>query len=100
MELAGDKPGMPGQLDDLHEAPLLEGARDDQASVDEALAEVVVDLVAVPVALVDYRLAVGLLRPRPGGELDRLCAEPHRAAELLNLLLLGQQADHRIRGLG
>ena len=36
----------------------------------------------------------------PSRELDRLGAEPHRAAEILDLLLLGQQVDHRERRLG
>ena len=63
--------------------------------VDELLAVLVVDLVAVAVALVDDELAVGLARLRALGELDRLRAEPHRAAEVLDLLLLGQQVDHR-----
>ena len=67
---------------------------------DELVAELVVDLVAVAVALVDRRLAVDLARARPLAELDRLRAEPHRAAEVLDLLLLGQQVDHRVRRLG
>src|SRR5437868_1665457 len=99
MELAGDEPGMSWQLDDFDETTLLEGSRDDEPRVDEASPEVVVDLVAVPVALVDHRLAVGLLGPRSRAELDRLRAEPHRAAEVLDLLLLRQQVDHRIRSL-
>ena len=86
---------MVGQLDDLDEPALLERAGDDEARLDELRAEVVVHLVAVAVALVDDRLAVGLARARPVGELDRLGAEAHRAAEVLDLLLLGQQVDHR-----
>ena len=35
----------------------------------------------------------------PVGELDRLRAEPHRPAEVLDLLLLGQQVDHGVRRL-
>src|SRR5437764_11783658 len=99
MELAGDEPGMSWQLDDFDETPLLEGSRDDEPCLDEASPEVVVDLVAVPVALVDHRLAVGLQGPRSRAELDRLRAEPHRAAEVLDLLLLRQQVDHRLRRL-
>ena len=100
VELAGDEPRVVGQLDDLDEPALLVRARDDEARVDEPRPEVVVDLVAMPVALVDDRLAVRVARPRALGELDRLRAEPHRAAEILDLLLLGQQVDHRIRRLG
>ena len=60
----------------------------------------VVDLVTVAVALVDYRLAVCVVRAGPLDELDRLRAEPHRAAEILDLLLLGQQVDHGMGRLG
>ena len=69
VELAGDEPRVIGQLDDLDEPALLERARDDEAGVDELLAVVVVDLVAVPVALVDDRLAVA----------SRASASPRRA---------------------
>ena len=48
----------------------------------------------------DDGLAVGLARARPFDELDRLRAEAHRPAEVLDLLLLRQQVDHRIRRLG
>ena len=63
------------------------------------LAQLVVDLVAVPVPLVDDGLAVRLARARPLLELDRLRAEAHRAAEILDLLLLGEQVDHGERRL-
>ena len=46
------------------------------------------------------RVAVRVLRARPVGQLDRLRAEPHRAAEILDLLLLGEQVDHGMRRLG
>ena len=99
MELARDEPGMLGQLDDLDEPAFLEGARDDEPVLDELVAELVVDLVAVPMALVNRRLAVDLAGASPLAELDRLGAEPHRAAEILDLLLLGQQIDDRVRRL-
>ena len=51
-----DEPGMIGKLDHLDQSSVLEGARDDEAGVSEPRAEVVVDLVAVPVALVDRGL--------------------------------------------
>ena len=100
VELARDEPGMVGQLDDLDEPPLLERAGDDEPVRDELFAVLVVHLVAVPVALVDRRLAVDLARARLLAELDGLRPEPHRAAEVLDLLLLGQQVDHRVRRLG
>ena len=62
--------------------------------------EMVVHLVAVPVALVDDGLAVRLPCARPLDELDRLSTEPHRPAEILDLLLLRQEVDDRVRRLG
>src|SRR3984893_6879103 len=99
MKLARDKPWMVRQLADLDELAPEVGARDDESRVEEPLAVVVVHLVAVPVALVHARLAVGLARARSLDELDRLGAEPHRAAEVFDLLLLGEQVDHRVRRL-
>ena len=87
---------MVGQLDDLDEAALLERPRDDEAGGDQLVAVLVVDLVAVPVALVDDGLVVDVAGARALGELDRLGTQPHRAAEILDLLLLGEQVDHRI----
>ena len=72
----------------------------DQPGGLEPLAQVVVDLVAVAVALVDDRLAVELARARAVVQLHRVGAEAHRAAEVGDLLLLGQQVDHRERRLG
>src|SRR2546430_12545592 len=62
-----------------------------EPGVREPLAIEVVHLVAVPVALEDDGLAVELACPRPLRQLDRLRAEPHRAAEVLDALLLRQQ---------
>ena len=101
MELRGDEPWVVGQLDDLDEPALLERPADHEARVDELLAVGVVDLVAVPVTLGDHRLvAVHLARARFLGQLDGLRAEAHRAAEILDLLLLRQQVDDRERRLG
>ena len=68
MELAGAEPRVVRQLDDLDQPLVRRRARDDQAVRDELRAQGVVDLVAVAVALVDHRLAVGPRRrrcPRP-----------------------------------
>src|SRR5215208_4309122 len=74
---------------------------DDEPLVDKLPAVGVVDLVAMAVALGDDGLVVvDLARPRPRRELDRLRAEPHRPAEVLDLLLLREQVDHRVRRLG
>ena len=67
----------------------------DQALVLEPAAQHVVDLVAVAVALVDHGLAEDLARPGALVELHRVGAEAHRPAHVGDLLLLGQQVDHR-----
>src|SRR5579862_235881 len=101
MELRCDEPWMVGQLDDLDEAALLERAADDETGVDNLLAVRVVDLVAMPMPLGDHRLVpVHVARPGTLRELDRLRAETHRATEVLDVLLLGEQVDDRERGLG
>src|SRR5581483_6183319 len=99
VELAGDEPRVVRQLDDLDEPALLERPGDDEPVVDELLAVVVVHLVAVPVPLVDHRLPVGLVRARAVGDLDRLRPEAHRASQVFDFLLLGEQVDHRERRL-
>jgi hypothetical protein len=100
MELARDEPRMVGKLDDLNEPPFLEGAGHGEPGGRQLLAVEVVDLVAVPVALEDHRVTVELPRGRAVCELDGLRAKPHRAAEILDPLLLRQQVDHRKRRLG
>ena len=60
----------------------------------------VVDLVAVTVALVDDGLAVDLAGARALVELHRVGAQAHRAADVGDFLLLGQEVDDRVRRLG
>src|SRR3954471_5960872 len=90
---------MVGQLDDLDEPAALERPADDEPRGGEPLAVEVVHLVAVAVALEDDPLAVQLTCARVLGELDSLGAEPHRPAEILDPLLLGQQVDDGERRL-
>ena len=73
---------------------------EDEAGGLEAPAQEVVDLVAMAVALVDDGLAVDLADARVVVELHRVGAEPHRAAHVGDLLLLGQEVDDRERRLG
>src|SRR5579862_6978695 len=99
MELARDEPRVSRQLDDLHEPALLERPAHDEARVDDPVAERVVHLVAVPVPFVDRRLALQLARARTLGELDRLRAEAHRAAEILDPFLFRKKIDDGERRL-
>ena len=94
MKLRGDEEGVALQLDRLDEALVRRGAGHRQASALEALAQQVVDLIAVSVALVDDRLTIDLTRSRARVKLDRVSAEAHRPTEIGYLLLLGQQIDH------
>ena len=97
--LAGDEERVVGELDHLDEPLVRRGAGDDQPGGLEPLAEEVVDLVAMAVALVDDRLAVDLARLGVRVELHRVGPEPHRAAHVGDLLLLGQQVDDRVGGV-
>ena len=74
-----------------------EHARDAQPGGLEPRAQVVVDLVAVAVALVDERLAVGVVRVRAAAQLDGLGAQAHRPAHVLDVLLLRAAARRRDR---
>src|SRR5690606_35407461 len=81
--------------------------RETQSCIVQALTVVVVDLVAVSVALVDLRFAVRRGRQRTVGEQDALRTEPHRAPEvgvfvtLLDLTIAGlplrDECDNRVR---
>src|SRR5712671_4613202 len=82
MELAADEPGMRRQLDHLAQLLPLGEAGDAQALVLQALNVLVVDLVAMTMALVDHVRAVGLAREAPGFEGGALSAEAHRPPEI------------------
>ena len=105
VRLGGDVVGVhvARQLDELDQAVVGRGPGEHQPGLLEPVAVAVVDLVAVPVALLDQRLAVR--RPRDGALLERrrVEAEPHGAAEVARALdegdLLGHGGDHRLRGV-
>src|SRR5574337_138235 len=100
VELAGDEPGMVGQLDDLHELLLGPESGDVEAVFLEVLEVVVVHLVPMPVSLLDDPLPVGLGRGAPLREHDRVEAEPHRPALVLDRPLLGQEINDLVGGVG
>ncbi len=91
---------VPRQLDRLDQPLVWRRARAHEPGRLEPPAQVVVDLIAMTVALVHDRLAVELADPGPVVQLDRVGAQPHRAAHVGDLLLLGEQVDHRERRLG
>src|SRR3989442_12169349 len=80
MKLAADQPGMRRQLDRLAQLLAVGEAGDAQALVLQSLHVLVIDLVAVAVALVDHLRALALARKAPGFEHGALRAQPHRPA--------------------
>src|SRR6266481_3443342 len=68
------------QSDDLDQLLVRPDARDPEAALHERVEIVVVDLEAMPVALLDRALPVDLRRGAPLFEDDRIEPEPHRAA--------------------
>src|SRR4029077_11842944 len=82
MELAAEEPGVVRvELDDLDELAVGRHAREGQASVFQRRQVLLVDLVTVTVAFGDRALTVGAGRDGAGGELARVLAQAHRAAE-------------------
>ena len=98
--LGGDEERVVGQLDDLDQAVVGRGAAEHEPGVLQALAQVVVDLVAVAMALVDHGLVVDRAGAGAVVELHRVGAQAHRAAHVPHFLLLRQQVDHRVGRLG
>src|SRR6266540_5446060 len=85
VELAAEEPRMLRQLDHLAQVArerALRARADDESRRDEPRQVMVVDLIAMPVALGDRRTAVDAVRERAGHDLARLRAEAHRAAEI------------------
>src|SRR5688572_4961208 len=91
VELHADEPRMARQLDDLDQAVLRE-RRDREPGLLHGLEVIVVELVAVPVALVDHVAAVNLAGQRAGEDPGFLRAEAHRAAELRAVVALQRLA--------
>ena len=76
VELHPHKPGVAGQLHHLHQLPIGGQTGQDKAGPGNCLPEVVVKLVAVPVALADLLCPVGGKGPavppgKPAGEIGR-----------------------------
>ena len=93
------EPRVVGQLDHLDQAAVGRGP-EDQPGVLQPAPEAVVDLVAVAVPLEHQPVAVGPLSPRPLDQAARVEPEAHGAALVGDAALVGQQVDHRVRGVG
>ena len=92
VELGAYHPGVISQLADLDQGIVGEGAAGHQASFLKLGAELVVQLVAVTVALNDFVPAVGGARFGLLHQATGVAAEAHGAALFLHPLLLRQQA--------
>ena len=103
MGLARDKPWMLtfGKLDHLDKTVVRREATDDEscAPLGQLLAEGVVDLIAMAMALVDELLAIGLAGER-AHDLARVGTQAHSASLVGDVLLVGHEVDDRIGALG
>ena len=91
---------MAGQLHDLHQPPVGREACKRQAGCRELLPVVIVELVAVAVALVNMLPAIGRRRPAALHQLTGPAAKAHGAALVRDIHLIRHQVDDRIGGPG
>ena len=87
-------------LHSLHKASVRAGTGDDQTLLLELGAELVVELIAVAVALVDLRRAVAVGHLRARRDDAGVLAQTHRAALRLNALLVRHQVNDVVLALG
>src|SRR5579884_4073049 len=100
MELAAEIPGVILEFADLDIGGVRRLSRDAQAVAGKPLLEIAVELVAVTMALADLRRAVGLRGEASFGQLARVRAQAHGAAQLIHALQLTQFVDHAMRRRG
>src|SRR5258705_3052603 len=106
VELRRHEPRMVGQLDHLHQ-PVARDPREAHARLPVAVEVVVVEFVAVPMALHDVVAPEDRARPRAGPEQHLLGSQAHGAAlgaglvaglRAVHLVLpLGDEGNHRVR---
>src|SRR5699024_9220625 len=96
-----------GQLDNLDQVILAREPRKYQAAVDQSLAVMIVEFVAVPMALVYFIGAVTAICQRIGHQAATLFAETHGTPQIGagiallhaidSIVPLGDQRDYRVR---
>ena len=96
VRLRGHEVRVVRDLDELDQPVVGRQAAEHEAVLLELRAVPVVELEAVPVALVDDRLAVDLAHRRALQQLGRIGTETHRAALVLDVVLVGHQVDDRV----
>src|ERR1039457_5893554 len=100
MELAAEIPRMIGDLADLDIGLVRRLARDAQPRGFQPVFVFPVELIAVPVALVDLARAMGAVRETVLGQPAGPAAQPHGAAEFVHALQFPQLEDHAVRRSG
>src|SRR5438552_7781910 len=100
VELRADHPGVVANLADLDERAVRGRAAGDEAGLFELGAVLVVELVAVAVALGHLGGLVGAMGARAGDEPTVVFAEPHRPALVDDPALGVEERDDGIRRLG
>src|ERR1700693_4655500 len=88
MELTPNVPRMGLQLDDLHERAVRRQTAQVQSVLDERITVLVVDFVAVAMALTPLLSAVNLGGLRSNAQPARIRAQPHGAAHVSDVLLV------------
>src|SRR6185312_8225371 len=99
MELAAQIPGMRLQLDDLDQRAIRRQAGKREAMLDEAIAERVRYLVAMPVPLAYLLRAVHGCGTRSIAEPARILAQPHRPTHVGYVLLRLHERDYRVSAI-
>src|SRR5690349_2150645 len=97
MELAGDKEGMVGQLNNLDQLAVRGEATEHKACLLEPLPVGIVEFVAMPMALLHHKSTVQASCLGSYYQLARLGSEPHCATFFCDFGLLVEHRDHRVR---
>src|SRR6266550_938413 len=100
MELAPDVPRMRLQLHHLYQRPIGRETAEIQSVLDELITVLVVDLIAMAMALAHLWNAVDRPGLRSHPEPARVRPEPHRAAHVRHVLLVLHQRDDRVIAFG
>src|ERR1017187_1209919 len=100
MELASQKPRMVGNLANLHVRAVRRLSRNPQPGRFQTLFVFAVELIAMPVALLDLTRAIRFIGEARFGEAARPASQPHGAAELVDALQFPQLEYHAVRRAG
>src|SRR5262249_16110868 len=84
VELNGDVPGVPRQLDDFDELAVERPSDDFQAAIAQGLFVEAIELIAVAVAFLDDLFAIEPKRQGVWREAARVTAQTHRSAQVVN----------------